>query len=82
MTTSKETELKGKALDVAVSQLEKQFGRGTLVRLGDDSFHHQIPVIPSGSLSQDCWWKAAIRSWRNRPLPPACWPRETTAANC
>ena len=53
MTTNKEAELKGKALDVAVSQLEKQFGRGTLVRLGDDSFHHQVPVIPTGSLSLD-----------------------------
>ncbi len=29
------TELREKALDVAVGQLEKQFGRGTLVRLGD-----------------------------------------------
>ncbi len=53
MATNKEAELKGKALDVAVSQLEKQFGRGTLVRLGDDSFHHQVPVIPTGSLSLD-----------------------------
>jgi recombination protein RecA len=46
-------ELKTKALDVAVNQLEKQFGRGTLVRLGDDAFVNQIPAIPSGSLSLD-----------------------------
>ncbi len=46
-------ELKTKALDVAVSQLEKQFGRGTLVRLGDDAFVNLIPAIPSGSLSLD-----------------------------
>ena len=46
-------ELKTKALDVAVSQLEKQFGRGTLVRLGDDAFVNLIPAIPSGCLSLD-----------------------------
>jgi recombination protein RecA len=46
-------ELKTKALDVAVGQLEKQFGRGTLVRLGDDSFVNQIPAISTGSLSLD-----------------------------
>lgn len=44
---------KGKALDIAVSQLEKQFGRGTLVRLGDDSFHAKVRAIPTGSLSLD-----------------------------
>lgn len=47
------TELKTKALEVAVGQLEKQFGRGTLVRLGDDSFVNQIPAISTGSLSLD-----------------------------
>ncbi len=44
---------KGKALDIAVSQLEKQFGRGTLVRLGDDSFHAKVRAIPTGSLALD-----------------------------
>ncbi len=46
-------ELKTKALDVAVGQLEKQFGRGTLVRLGDDTFTAQVPAISTGSLSLD-----------------------------
>ena len=46
-------ELRVKALDVAVGQLEKQFGRGTLVRLGDDSFINLIPAISTGSLSLD-----------------------------
>ena len=51
----KEKEEAGKvrALDIAVSQLEKQFGRGTLVRLGDDSFAAQCPAISTGSLSLD-----------------------------
>jgi recombination protein RecA len=44
---------KGKALDIAVSQLEKQFGRGTLVRLGDDQFDRRAPAISTGSLSLD-----------------------------
>ena len=42
-----------KALDIAVSQLEKQFGRGTLVRLGDDSLSGTVQVISTGSLSLD-----------------------------
>ncbi len=46
-------ELKEKALDVALGQLEKQFGRGTLVRLGDDNFINLIPAISTGSLSLD-----------------------------
>jgi recombination protein RecA len=46
-------EVKKKALDVAVGQVEKQFGRGTLVRLGDDCFDPQVRVISTGSLSLD-----------------------------
>ncbi|MCF6286960.1 MAG: recombinase RecA, partial [Candidatus Hydrogenedentes bacterium] len=44
---------KGKALDIALSQLEKQFGRGTLVRLGDDSMTQQVEAISTGSLTLD-----------------------------
>jgi recombination protein RecA len=46
-------EMKTKALDIAVSQLEKQFGLGTLVRLGDDSFHPKVRALSTGSLSLD-----------------------------
>ncbi len=48
-----ENEARTKALDIAVSQLEKQFGRGTLLRLGDDSFENRMQVVSSGSLSLD-----------------------------
>lgn len=48
-----EASLKVKALEVAVGQLEKQYGRGTIVRLGDDSFVNRVPAITSGSLSLD-----------------------------
>jgi len=44
---------KERALDIAVSQLEKQFGRGTLVRLGDDSGRPKVRAISTGSLSLD-----------------------------
>jgi recombination protein RecA len=50
---AKSDDSKGKALEVAVSQLEKQFGRGTLVRLGDDSGRPKVGAISTGSLSLD-----------------------------
>ncbi|OQC00295.1 MAG: recombinase A [Candidatus Hydrogenedentes bacterium ADurb.Bin101] len=53
MASSTEDKGKLKALDIAVSQLEKQFGRGTLIRLGDDSFREGIQAVSSGSLSLD-----------------------------
>jgi len=46
-------DVKLKALDIAVSQLEKQFGRGTLLRLGDDHFEQRVRAISTGSLSLD-----------------------------
>ncbi|MCP4644666.1 MAG: recombinase RecA [bacterium] len=49
----KEETAKNKALDIAVGQLEKQFGRGTLVRLGDDHFAQKVGSISTGSLSLD-----------------------------
>ena len=43
-----------KALDLAVSTIEKQFGKGSIMRLGTgDSLHKDIEIIPSGSLSLD-----------------------------
>jgi len=50
---TKAQDAKNKALSVAVAQLEKQFGRGTLVRLGDDYFVQGIRAISTGSLSLD-----------------------------
>jgi recombination protein RecA len=42
-----------KALDVAINQIEKQFGRGSLVRLGDDTGTKDVRTISTGSLSLD-----------------------------
>ncbi|MBI2007855.1 recombinase RecA [Candidatus Saccharibacteria bacterium] len=43
---------KSQALNLAVSQIEKQFGSGSIMRLGDTSKIH-IETIPTGSLSLD-----------------------------
>ncbi len=41
-----------KALDAALSQIEKQYGKGSVMKLGDKS-HMQVETIPTGSLSLD-----------------------------
>jgi len=49
------TEIKGdrlKAIDSALSQIERQFGKGSIMRLGDREIF-AIPVIPTGSLAVD-----------------------------
>ena len=47
------TEDKMKALDAALSQIEKQFGKGSVMKLGDQSAHMNVETIPTGSLSLD-----------------------------
>ncbi len=42
-----------KALEQALSQIEKQYGRGSIMRLGEDDKIADIAVIPTGSLSLD-----------------------------
>jgi len=42
-----------KALDIAVSQIEKQHGRGSIMRLGEAGSHLGVQVIPSGCLPLD-----------------------------
>ncbi len=42
-----------KALDMAISQLEKNFGKGTVMRLGTADIADGIQVIPTGSLTLD-----------------------------
>ena len=48
-----EREDKLKALDAAISQLEKSYGKGTVMKLGDPSSQMNIETIPTGSLSLD-----------------------------
>jgi recombination protein RecA len=42
-----------KALELAIGQIEKQFGRGAIMRLGEASAHMTVEVIPTGSLGLD-----------------------------
>ncbi|ASJ72468.1 recombinase RecA [Granulosicoccus antarcticus] len=46
-------ENKKKALAAALGQIEKQFGKGTIMRMGDDSVSRDIDVISTGSLGLD-----------------------------
>ncbi|MEU3272883.1 recombinase RecA [Saccharomonospora sp. NPDC006951] len=43
---------KGKALDLALAQIDKQFGKGSVMRLGEDS-RPPIEVIPTGAIALD-----------------------------
>ncbi|TWJ19485.1 recombinase RecA [Geobacter argillaceus] len=42
-----------KAIDLAVSQIEKQFGKGAIMRLGNDEPLPDVAAIPTGALSLD-----------------------------
>lgn len=44
---------KVRALEMAVSQIEKQFGKGTIMRLGAEAYKGEVEVIPTGALSLD-----------------------------
>jgi recombination protein RecA len=44
---------KKKALDAAIAQIEKQYGKGSVMKLGDSNANMNIEVIPTGSLSLD-----------------------------
>ena len=42
-----------KALDAAISQIEKQYGKGSVMKLGDNSASMNVETVPTGSLSLD-----------------------------
>jgi recombination protein RecA len=44
---------KNKALDAAVAQIERAFGKGSIMRMGAKGTDDQVEVIPSGSLGLD-----------------------------
>ena len=46
-------ENKIRALDAALMQIEKQFGKGSVMKLGDQNAHMNIEAVPTGSLSLD-----------------------------
>ena len=44
---------KGKALELAIGQIEKRFGQGSIMKLGESAIISPIEAIPSGSLALD-----------------------------
>ncbi len=46
-------EEKQKALDAALSQIEKQFGKGSVMKLGDKGANMNVETVPTGALSLD-----------------------------
>ena len=65
-------ENKQKALAAALGQIEKQFGKGSIMRLGEDR-SMDVETISTGSLSLDialgaCRWAASSKSTARNPL--------------
>ena len=50
---TKQPQDKNKLIDAAVTQIEKQFGKGAIMKLGADSASVKVDVIPTGSLAVD-----------------------------
>src|SRR2546425_13230085 len=44
---------RAKALDLAVQQIERQFGKGAIMKLGEESARVQVDSIPTGSIALD-----------------------------
>ena len=42
-----------RAIDVAISQIERQFGKGSIMKLGDAAARLGIEVIPTGAIELD-----------------------------
>lgn len=51
--TDKDKDNKLKSLEMAISQIEKNFGKGSIMRLGENSVVEGVQVIPTGSLTLD-----------------------------
>jgi recombination protein RecA len=52
-TETKTDPSKSKAVDLAVSQIEKQYGKGAIMKMGEEVIPGEIPTISTGSLSLD-----------------------------
>jgi recombination protein RecA len=46
-------DIKSRALDLALSQIEKQFGRGSIMKLGEQAVESDLAVVPTGSIGLD-----------------------------
>ena len=52
-TNNVDNAAKEKALQQALDQIQKQYGKGAIMKLGDDSLYTNIEAIPTGSISLD-----------------------------
>src|SRR5688572_3930241 len=52
-TTTQPDNDKARALELALSAIEKQFGKGSIMKLGSDRLYSNVPVISTGALSLD-----------------------------
>ena len=52
-TTATDVVDRGKAVDVAIGQIEKQYGKGSIMRLGDESARIDVPSISTGTIALD-----------------------------
>ena len=52
MATTTNTE-KARALELALTNIEKQFGKGSIIKMGGESLYENVPVISTGALSLD-----------------------------
>ena len=67
-------EEKKKALDAAIAKLEKDFGKGAVMRLGESGAHVAVETVPTGCLSLDLAlglaFTSALCDWMDeRELP-------------
>ncbi len=53
MSDQKELNMKNQAIDAAMLQIEKQFGKGSIMRLGDNTAKAQVAAISTGSIELD-----------------------------
>ena len=68
-----------KSLEIALAQIERQFGRGAIMRLGDDT-RAPVEVIPTGSISLDVALGVGGFTWMSRTR--AGTRRWASGANC
>ena len=52
-TTTAGNAARDKAIDLALSAIDKQFGKGAIMRLGKDPIDREVHVVPTGSLGLD-----------------------------
>ena len=63
-------EEKQKALEAALGHIEKQYGKGSVMKLGDSSSNMVVEAVPTGSLGLDIVECRRAVSWRSTDLNP------------